>query len=233
MGKEPQIEEVLLELKELGIKHNLFKETTLGEIKHSCVPKSDLLVIDYDQTAEQLFFEHLKSVLNKPKSCDALRFNKTSYDFIEMKSLKDLFSNRFKENKESFLDKDFTSKFTNSVFSFFALLQVARFKLTNKKKELLQNACGWYFVLVDTEFNYNNGECENNEEFHAIMNFLSLGYKDNVHSNALPSNQEMSDFLDEFSATLETQFDKCPSFLPNIQTKLITPNGLNAHYGLL
>lgn len=102
MGKEPQIEEVLLELKELGIKHNLFKETTLGEIKHSCVPKSDLLVIDYDQTAEQLFFEHLKSVLNKPKSCDALRFNKTSYDFIEMKSLKDLFSNRFKENKESF-----------------------------------------------------------------------------------------------------------------------------------
>lgn len=229
MGKELQIEEVLLELKELGIKHNLFKETTLGKIEHSCVPESDLPVIDYDETAKQLFDVGFNSFLKRPQTCDALKFNQTTYDLIEMKSLKNLFSKRFKENKEEFLDKDFTSKFTDSVFVFDNLLRVGKFNLSKKKRNLLQSACGWYFVLVDTEFNYDNGECENNEEFHAMMNFLSLGYQDNV----LPSNQEMSDFLEEFSATLETQFDECVSFLPNIQTKLITPTGLNTHYGLL
>ena len=99
------------------------------------------------------------------------------------------------------------------------------------KRKQLQGACGWYFVLVDTEFNYDNGECENNEEFHAMMNFLSLGYKDNILPSSLPSNQEIADFSSEFGATLETQFDDCIPFLPNIQTKLITPNELNAHYG--
>lgn len=231
MEKELKVEEVLSEFKELGIKHNLFKETTLGEIEHSCVPESDLPVIDYDNTAKQLFDIHLQSVLNKPKSCDALRFNPSTYDFIEMKSLKNLFSKRFTENKDKFLNKDFTTKFTDSVYVFYTLLNLGLFKFTTDKKKLLQNVFGWYFVLVDTEFNYDNNECEHNEEFHAMMNFLSEGYQDNMHHFNLPSEQEISDFTNEFSATLETQFNECTSFLPNIKAKLITPNKLREHYG--
>lgn len=223
MEKDFELIDILGNFKELGIKHGFFLDTTLGAIKHSCVPTSKLPVIDYDETARVLYEECLKSTLNKPQSCDALRFNETSYDFIEMKSLDNLFKHRFEENKDSFLQKDFTDKFTGSLKLMDNLLDFTNFQLTKDHIKRIKQAVGYYFVLVDVEFNYNDNSCENNEEFHAIMNFLSEGYQDNYPPG-------VSEFCDEFSATLEGQFTDCNTYLPSLQTKLITPNELHKHY---
>ena len=123
-------------------------------------------------------------------SCDALRFNETSYDFIEMKSLDNLFKHHFEENKERFLQKEFTDKFTGSLKLMDNLLDFTDFHLTKNHIKRIKQAVGYYFVLVDVEFDYTNNSCENNEEFHAIMNFLSEGYQDNYPPG-------VSEFCDE------------------------------------
>lgn len=218
-------ESILSNFRDKAIKSKYFQLTTLGEIEASCYPESTLEVIDYDKTARKLYYNTLQSKLNIPQTCDALRFNSTTYDFIEMKRTKQLVSNNFNTNKDKFLEKDFSDKFTGSLKLFDNLLDLANLQLRKNEKKLLKQAVGWYFVLIDDNFDYENGKWENNEEFLARMNFLSAGYQDNISSDVFS-------FYEELSATLEKQFDTCKTYLPSIQTKLLTPNQLDLHYSV-
>lgn len=223
-------ENILIKLRENGIKEGYFEEKRLCDLEKSC-SKSELLVVDYDETKKKV--QQCLPGFKQFESCDALKINKEYLDFIEMKSL-DLYLKHYSpKTKRKFMEKDFGEKYTDSIYLLSILLNRNDMKIEKSERTLIMKSISNYIVLIDREY-----VKEKPEEFLARLEFLKDtssfereiiydSFEEVAAANENEEEKHLKEVIDKIQNDLMVMQETIPH---RVNPHIMTPNEFREYY---
>ncbi len=176
----------LLEVELKGEK--VFEKKLLSDIEKSCCKKCDLEVIDFDRAKNVLRRDGEKTLC----SCDCLKIDSGNFDFIEMKSIKQILDNNptLRNNTEKFEQKirkfNFADKILDSYYLIANLLKIEYCQFPKIAGECYRKIKKRYIIVFDIDLLENPQDALfYSLDFLGIKNTLEKIIQDEVQGSDL------------------------------------------------